>query len=268
MALMFAAKRTRSDILLQTTYLSSFCGHATVSHVQKLNRIFQYLATTVNKSIIIKRSPDKHIRLDLYADAGHMTHHDLRGHTGVLLTLNDNYVVSFSKKQTIFSESTCESELYAAHTGGLLIKWVINFFEELQITITLPITFHQDNKSTIQLSSKGYGDFMRTKHIQKRFFSLKDLQDRGLIKQQYCPTKDMKADLYTKSHDYAPFSRLRNIIFRSDHAAPDDNDGMALAVQGTVGNQPLIKSDLAPLPKPSKRVTFRLDRNTIRYLES
>ena len=80
----------------------------------------------------------------------------------------------------------------------------------------MPVTFHQDNKSTIQLSTKGYGDFM-TKHIQKRFFSLKDLQDRGIIKQQYCPTKDMKADLYTKSHDYAPFSRLRNIIFRSEH---------------------------------------------------
>ena len=268
MALMYAAKRTRSDILLHTTYLSSFCGHATTSHVSKLNRILLYLATTVNKSIIIKRSSNNNIQLDLYADAGHMTHHDLRGHTGILLTFNNNYVVSFSKKQTIFSESTCETELYAAHTGGLLIKWVINMFSELNKPILMPVTFHQDNKSTIQLSTKGYGDFMRTKHIQKRFFSLKDLQDRGIIKQQYCPTKDMKADLYTKSHDYAPFSRLRNIIFRSEHEASDDNAGMALTVQGTVGNQRLIKSDLAPLPKPSKRVTFRLDRNTIRYLDS
>ena len=158
-----------------------------------------------------------------------MTHHDLRGYTGILLTFNNNYVVSFSKKQTIFSESTCETELYAAHTGGLLVKWVINMFHKLNITILMPITFHQDNKSTIQLNTKGYGDFMRTKHIQKRFFSLKDLQDRGIIKQQYCPTKDMKADLYTKSHDYAPFSRLRNIIFRSEHEASDDNAGMALA---------------------------------------
>jgi hypothetical protein len=140
-------------------------------------------------------------------------------------------------------------------------------FSELDIPIVIPVTFHQDNKSTIQLSTKGYGDFMRTKHIQKRFFSLKDLQDRGIIR-QYCPTKDMKADLYTKSHDYAPFSRLRNIIVRSEYEASDDNASMALTVQGTVGNQPLIKSDLAPLPKPSKRVTFRLDKNTIRYLDS
>jgi len=77
MALMFAAKRTRSDILLQTTYLSSFCGHATKSHVVKLNRVFQYLASILNKSIIIKRSNIDLIQLELYADAGHMTHHDL-----------------------------------------------------------------------------------------------------------------------------------------------------------------------------------------------
>ncbi len=150
---------------------------------------------------------------------------------------------------------------------GLLIKWAVNMFQELNIPIHLPIIFHQDNKSTIQLSTKGYGDFMRTKHIQKRFFSLKDLQDRGIIKQQYCPTHDMKADLYTKSHTYAPFSRLRNLIFRSDHSAPDNNDGMALTVQGTVGNQSLIKADLTPPSKPPKRVTFRLDKNTFRYLD-
>jgi len=77
----------------------------------------------------------------------------------------------------------------------------------------------------------------------------------------------MKADLYTKSHDYAPFSRLRNIIFRSEHAAPDDDVGMVLKVQRTVGNQGIIKPDLAPLLKPPKRVTFSLDRNTIRYLD-
>ena len=73
MALMFAAKRTRSDILLQTTYLSSFCGHATTSHVDKLNHIFHYLATTINKSIVIKRSSNDNIQLELYANAGHMS---------------------------------------------------------------------------------------------------------------------------------------------------------------------------------------------------
>ena len=270
MALMFAAKRTRSDILLHVTYLSSFCGHATQSHVNKLNRIMKYISATINKSIYIIRSVNPTIKLDIYADAGHLTHHDMKGHTGVLLTFNDNFIIALSKKQSIFSESTCESELYAAHSGGLLSKWIINMCQELSINIDLPITFHQDNQSTIKLSTKGYGDFMRTKHIQKRFFSIKDLEDRGLIKQKYCKTYDMKADLYTKSHDYAPFSRLRNSIFRNHHAQErsHQDDGDLLLVQGTVGNQDLNNHDLDPLTKDRpklKRVQFNLDRNSTRY---
>jgi hypothetical protein len=97
--------------------------------------------------------------------------------------------------------------LFAAHTGGLLAKWVVNFFEELKIKIDLPIIFYQDNQSTIKLSNKGYGDFMRTKHIKKRYYSIKDLQDNNIIQQQYCPSQDMLADRYTKSHDYSSFKR-------------------------------------------------------------
>jgi hypothetical protein len=270
MALMFAAKRTRSDILLHVTYLSSFCGHASQSHVKKLNRILQYISTTINKSIYIIRSNNPTIKIDIYSDAGHLTHHDMKGHTGVLLTFNDNFIIALSKKQSIFSESTCESELYAAHSGGLLSKWIVNICNELHIDIDLPISFHQDNQSTMKLSAKGYGDFMRTKHIQKRFFSIKDLEDRGLIKQKYCKTYDMKADLYTKSHEYAPFSRLRNTVFRNQHAQElsGQHDGDLLLVQGTVGNQDLNKHDLDSLTKDRpnlKRVQFNLDRNSTRY---
>jgi len=76
----------------------------------------------------------------------------MKGHTGVLLRFYKNFVLAFSKKQILFSESSCESELYAAHMGGLLAKWVVNFFEELKIKIVLPIIFHQDNQSTNQSS--------------------------------------------------------------------------------------------------------------------
>ena len=105
---------------------------------------------------------------------------------------------------------------------------------------------------------------MRTKHIQKRFFSIKDLEDRGLIKQKYCKTYDMKADLYTKSHEYAPFSRLRNSIFRNHHAQErsHQDEGDLLIVQGTDGNQDLYKHDLDSLTKDRpklKRVQFNLD---------
>jgi hypothetical protein len=265
MALMFAAKRTRSDILLHVTYLSSYCGRATSSHVKRLNRILLFLAATVNRCITIKRAQHLNIKIDIFADAGHLTHHDMKGHTGILLRFNHNFVLAFSKKQILFSESSCESELYAAHTGGLLAKWVVNFFEELKIKIDLPIIFYQDNQSTIKLSNKGYGDFMRTKHIKKRYYSIKDLQDNNIIQQRYCPSHDMLADLYTKSHDYSSFKRLTSMIHRQQDAVHDNSH--VLTVQGTVGNQALFKSDLediSPLSrKPVKRVTFDLSKNIL-----
>jgi hypothetical protein len=51
MAILFAAKRTRPDVLLQTTFLSSRCGKANVEDWNKLERIMQYLASTLNKCI-------------------------------------------------------------------------------------------------------------------------------------------------------------------------------------------------------------------------
>ena len=101
----------------------------------------KYISATINKSIYIIRSDNPTIKLDVYADAGHLTHHDMKGHTGVLLTFNDNFIIAISKKQSIFSESTCESELYAAHSGGLLSKWIVNICQELNIRIDLPITY-------------------------------------------------------------------------------------------------------------------------------
>jgi len=65
-ALMFAAKRTRSDILLHVTYLSSYCGHATASHMKRLQRILLYLAGTVNKCIVLRRASQPNINIDIF----------------------------------------------------------------------------------------------------------------------------------------------------------------------------------------------------------
>ena len=42
-SLMYAAKRTRSDILLQTTYLSSFCGHVQLPTFQNSIKYYYIL---------------------------------------------------------------------------------------------------------------------------------------------------------------------------------------------------------------------------------
>ena len=44
----------------------------------------KYISATINKSIYIIRSDNPTIKLDIYADAGHLTHHDMKGHEMVI----------------------------------------------------------------------------------------------------------------------------------------------------------------------------------------
>jgi len=58
---------------------------------------------------------------------------------------------------------------YKCHAGQMA-RWMSNLLHDLTIPLQSPIRILQDNQSTIKLVDKGYGQFGRTKHIQKRFF--------------------------------------------------------------------------------------------------
>ncbi len=65
---------------------------------------YRIALTTVNKCIVLHRASQPNINIDIFSDAGHLTHQDMKGHTGVLLRFNKNFVLAFSKKQILFSE--------------------------------------------------------------------------------------------------------------------------------------------------------------------
>ncbi len=53
----------------------------------------------------------------------------------------------------------------------------------------------EDNKSTILLMKNGrLSSGKRTKHLDIRYFYVKDLIDRGVISVEHCNTNDMIAD--------------------------------------------------------------------------
>ena len=68
---------------------------------------------------------------------------------------------------------------------------------------------YQDNKSTILLveNGKASNGRSRTWHINIRYFFVKDRVDSGEVKIEYCPTKEMVADYFTKPLQGASFSK-------------------------------------------------------------
>ena len=66
--------------------------------------------------------------------------------------------------------------------------------------------------STMALVEKGRSTSERTRHINIRYFFVKDRVDSGEVRIEYCPTEDMLADLLTKPLQGDLFTRLRNLL--------------------------------------------------------
>jgi hypothetical protein len=71
----------------------------------------------------------------------------------------------------------------------------------------------EDNRSTMLLMKNGrLSSGKRTKHLDIRYFYVKDLLNRGIIKIEHCNTEYMIADFFTKSLQGRRFQMLRDII--------------------------------------------------------
>ena len=72
---------------------------------------------------------------------------------------------------------------------------------------------NQDNTSAINLEKNGVASAgRRSKHIDIRYFWLKDRVERGDVNIKYCPTKLMIADFFTKPLQGALLKRLKSVI--------------------------------------------------------
>ena len=96
-----------------------------------------------------------------------------------------------------------------------LILWT-PLFSEAQGYNVKQNKLYQDNKSTILLSKNGtMSSSKKTQHIESRYFFVKDYQDRGHVKVEYCPTDDMVGDYFSKPLQGKKFYKFRKLIMNN-----------------------------------------------------
>ena len=72
---------------------------------------------------------------------------------------------------------------------------------------------YQDNKSAILIEMNGkFSCSKRTKHINVRYFFIKDRIQNGELNIEYCHTKEMVVDFFTKPLQGAQFLKFRKLI--------------------------------------------------------
>ena len=76
-------------------------------------------------------------------------------------------------------------------------KWIRSLLSEIGYTQTGPTTLHMDNQSAIQVA-KNPEHHGRMKHLDLRFYWLRDEVEKGTFNVKYIPTDHMVVDLLTK----------------------------------------------------------------------
>ena len=114
-----------------------------------------------------------------------------------------------SRLQSIATLSTSEAEYVSAVSAGQEMVWLRNLLSEFDYDFSSASTLFVDNQSAISVANnpEHHG---RMKHLDLRFYWLRDMVELGLIQVKHIRTDQMPADILTK-----PLGRLKVVEMRS-----------------------------------------------------
>ena len=216
MQLSYLAQRGRPDIRTAVAFLSTQVASPDVDNKRKLTRVLKYLQSSFDLTLRLEADPDGILKW--WADASYATHADSKGLSGGCMSMGRGVAHSVSTKQKLVSRSSTESELIGIHNVLPSLLWSRNFLEAQGMKVKDVILF-QDNKSAILLANNGrLSSSKRTKHINVRYFFVKDQIEKKLLRTEFCPTDEMLADFFTKPLQGTLFYKLRDAVMniRSD----------------------------------------------------
>ena len=209
--LLWASLRARPDILLAVSFLTSRVKKPDEDDWGKLTRLVVYIKYTVN--LVLRLASDCTRVSKWWIDASFGTRvPDLKSHTGGCLSQGKGAIISMSKKQKLNTKSSTEAELVGVDDVLPQVLWTCNFLLNQGWNVEKNVIY-QDNKSAILLEENGMASSSkRTKHIDIRFYFIKDRIDAGEVTVEYCPTGDMWGDYFTKPLQGSRFLHIRRII--------------------------------------------------------
>ena len=197
-ALNYLAICTRPDISYAVGCLARYSGDPGPMHWTAVKHVMRYLKGTMDLKLTY--SPSNIDRsFQTWTDADHGGNPDNgKSTSGYMLKIGTGVVSWSSKLQNIVALSTTEAEFVAATSAGTEVVWTRNFLRELGLEVDGPSDIYIDNQSALSVA-KNPEHHGRMKHLDLRFFWLRDAVSQKVISISYIPTGDMTADLLTKA---------------------------------------------------------------------
>ena len=139
---------------------------------------------------------------------------DRKSTTGYCTFINNNLISWNSKKQRTVALSSTEAEYMAINEVAKELMWLRIILKEMNINVKSPSILYVDNQSAIKISENDT-EHDRTKHIDIRYYFIRDLITNGEIKLHWVSTAEQLADIFTKPLGGTIFTNLRDILMKN-----------------------------------------------------
>jgi hypothetical protein len=198
-SLMYLAIATRPDISYAVGVLARFSKNPGPMHWKAVKHVFRYLKGTLDYKLTYSTPSSSSELFTTFTDADHAGNPDNgRSTSGYIVKVGSGAISWSSRLQGIVALSTTEAEFVAATSAGQEILWLRNLFSELGYKFNSPSTLHIDNRSALCVA-KNPEHHGRMKHLDLRFYWLRDEVEKGHINLVHLRTDEMPADIMTKA---------------------------------------------------------------------
>ena len=214
-SLLYLSLRVRPDTLVAVTFLCSRVDKSTREDAKKLNKLLSYLNYTKDMGCRIGVGGDS-VGLHVYCDASFAVTPEAKSVGGVFVSLGRGPVLCKCGRQKLVSRSSTEAELISLSDGVSVALWTQQFLKEQGYEVVGQL--YEDNQSTMKLAQVGRSTSDRTRHINIRYYFVKQYLENGALKIQYCPTLSMIADILTKPLQGKKFEYLRSLLLGYESA--------------------------------------------------
>lgn len=210
-SLLYLSNKTRPDISFHVGYCSRHQNSPNLNDLNNAKTILRFLKGSTEKGIHFTTEGDKVLRG--FCDSDFAGDPDTRRSTsGFVIWLNGGPVTWSSRKQSVVALSSTEAEFIAAAECCKELLFVRDLIYEITQE-KLEVEMRVDNQSAIWLMKKGIMS-KRSKHIDVKYYYLKEKIDENQITVKYCPTGSQLADILTKSLPPVKFEKCqRRLVF-------------------------------------------------------
>ena len=153
---------------------------------------------------------DGKMKVSIFSDASY----DIDSWTSTCCSTGRGVFSVHSHKQREVQLASAHTELVAASESVSIGRHIQHLMESrgLPESVWKPIDFYEDNMAVIHLMKNGRSINSKSKHINIRYFFMKQYFDNGDFKMLHCPTAMMVADLNTKPLIGESFLYLRAVM--------------------------------------------------------